>query len=246
MKGLNKKMGPLPVWAWGLILGTLGYFLYERSKNAAASTSSTNSPTATVLDPNQLDPNTGLTYGQEEGAALSGTFPTSGSLGSSTDTSGASGIDQFDSDLASFLQAQTDFTQLAGALGFQPPHSTPTNTTPVTNAHPPTTKPSVHYSATMWRDVTKVQTTIGDALKTIGKAGKAPHANAQATRAQSLLNKALNASTPSQQNTLLKQAQTAATKAKNDAAGALKARSDSKNKKPPVKHSSGGVGIKHG
>ena len=65
---LKKKIGPLPVWAWGLILGVVGYFAYERYSAGSSSSSGTASTTG-ILDPNAVDPNTGLTYGQEEAAA---------------------------------------------------------------------------------------------------------------------------------------------------------------------------------
>lgn len=142
--GLTRKLGPLPVWAWGILGGIAVYFLYVRSKGSSGGAQS---PTATVLDPNAVDPTTGLTYGQE----LSSGFPTGGALqgaansspGSSTDTSGGvSPIDALDQELTSFLQAQQDFGQVAGALGYNPPNPSTTTTTaaaspPVQNTSPP-------------------------------------------------------------------------------------------------------------
>ena len=93
--GMNRKLGPLPVWAWGLILGVGGYMFYRYYKSGSSTTTGS-SPTGTVLDPNAVDPNTGLTYGQEESAAMNAnaTSPATGSLGSSgggTDTGSTSG-----------------------------------------------------------------------------------------------------------------------------------------------------------
>jgi len=65
---LTRKVGPLPVWAWGAILGLVGYYVYSRYKSS--STTSASGSTAGVLDPNAVDPNTGFTYGEEESAAL--------------------------------------------------------------------------------------------------------------------------------------------------------------------------------
>jgi hypothetical protein len=66
---LKKKIGPLPVWAWGVILGVGAYFLYERYRAGSAASSSSDGTTG-ILDPNAVDPNTGLTYGAEEADAL--------------------------------------------------------------------------------------------------------------------------------------------------------------------------------
>jgi hypothetical protein len=110
---MKKKMGPLPVWAWGLILGVGVYFLYERYKTAA--TSSTAASAGGTLDPNAVDPNTGLTYGQEESAALNSnaagaaggsSSPSSGSL----DTSGTTAADAFTSQLSN-MESLLSFIQ---------------------------------------------------------------------------------------------------------------------------------------
>jgi hypothetical protein len=89
------------LWTWGLIAGVVAFYLYKRYTENQAATSSTISPTASVLDPNAIDPNTGLTYGQEENAALqssaisapgsssNGAYPTQSSLGQEvTDVTG--------------------------------------------------------------------------------------------------------------------------------------------------------------
>jgi hypothetical protein len=80
---MKKKMGPLPVWAWGLILGVGVFFLYERSKASSSTSSSVALPSSDLVDPA-----TGLTYGQEQSAALNAnaTSPSQGALGSSTST----------------------------------------------------------------------------------------------------------------------------------------------------------------
>lgn len=42
--GLGKKVGPLPVWAWGaIIIGTIGFILFVRSKSGKASSATTGS-----------------------------------------------------------------------------------------------------------------------------------------------------------------------------------------------------------
>lgn len=100
---MTKKLGPLPVWAWGLILGVAGYFAYARYKENEASTSSSSTST---LDPNSVDPNTGLTYGQEEDAALNAdaTSAANGSQsGGSTTTSPAESISQEVSDVTGLI-----------------------------------------------------------------------------------------------------------------------------------------------
>ena len=75
--GLTKKLGPLPVWAWGILGGVAVYFLYTRYKHSSGSSATATGPVASVLDPNAIDPATGLTYGSE----LSGSYPSQGSLG---------------------------------------------------------------------------------------------------------------------------------------------------------------------
>lgn len=151
--GLTRKIGPLPAWAWGIIGGIAVYFLYTRYKNSSA-TGAVNSPTATVFDPNAVDPTTGLTYGQE----LSGGFPTTGGLqastgsGSTADTSGVPPIDALDTELASFLQAQQDFGQVASAIGFTPPNPSANTlaaagSAPLQNTSPPKPHPPVGSKA---------------------------------------------------------------------------------------------------
>ena len=83
--GMKKKIGPLPLWTWAILGGVAVYYLYRRMReNAAATTSSSTS----TLDPNAVDPNTGLTYGAEENAALQ--YGSTSALGGGSTSSGAS------------------------------------------------------------------------------------------------------------------------------------------------------------
>lgn len=93
---LKKKIGPLPLWSWILLVGgTIGIFLYYRSsQSSASSTSSTN----TVDPSNPL----GLTYGQETADQAAGIDPLTGQTYASeqasqaddgTDGGGSSGTD---------------------------------------------------------------------------------------------------------------------------------------------------------
>lgn len=110
---LKKKVGPLPVWAWGLIFGVVGYYVYVRSRSTATTGIS---PTDAVLDPNAIDPNTGLTYGQEEGAALNATA--GGAVGTTpADSNLVAGTNEL-GDLEAFLG---QFGNIASQLGFTPP-----------------------------------------------------------------------------------------------------------------------------
>lgn len=96
--GLKKKIGPLPMWSWILIIGgTLGIFLLYR-KSAGSTSASTSGNT---VDPNNplgltyaqeqadiaegIDPNTGESYASEQAAA--DTAATSGDSGGDTGTS---------------------------------------------------------------------------------------------------------------------------------------------------------------
>jgi hypothetical protein len=121
-EGLTKKLGPLPVWAWGLIFGVAGYFVYARYKENSAATSSSSTST---LDPNSIDPNTGLTYGQEEDSALSGMATSGGGGGSSSNGTVTP---------PTLSQELTDVTSLIASLeaaGLIPtPAPTPTPGTP--------------------------------------------------------------------------------------------------------------------
>lgn len=83
-KSLTKKIGGVPAWSIGVILGAaLIIFFVMRSKKAATGNNNPQSTdpnadtsnNASQLDPNAIDPNTGLTYG-EEGYGTQG-FPNS-------------------------------------------------------------------------------------------------------------------------------------------------------------------------
>ncbi len=144
MKGfdLKKKVGPLPVWAWGIIFGVAAYYVYVRRSSGSSSAGSQPLSPA-VLDPNAIDPNTGLTYGAEEGAALNanaglaggagtGTVPTNSNLTTGTNELG---------DLESFL---SQFGNVAEQLGYVPPGAATANpAVPAPLQSPgPGTKPS--------------------------------------------------------------------------------------------------------
>ena len=119
--GLTKKAGPLPVWAWGILGGIAVYFLYTRYQ-ASSANAATTSPVATALDPNAVDPTTGLTYGQE----LAGSSPAAGGLQGSADTS--SSTPSLDSQLQDLGSLLGDFGLVAGQLGFTPPQPSSTST----------------------------------------------------------------------------------------------------------------------
>lgn len=152
---LKKKIGPLPVWAWGVILGVAGYFLYERY---ASSSSSSSSPGTTgILDPNAVDPNTGLTYGQEEASALNDQAALSGSGGASVPSdSGAQSTVAPTDEFGDFLNFIGEWNQFAQALGWTAPGTVSSNTTAaaaaspaVQTTSPPTSSASAHTSTTI-------------------------------------------------------------------------------------------------
>lgn len=67
----KRKIGPLPMWAWILIVGVAGGLLwYEHSKGSSTSTSTSSS--------NQIDPATGLSYAQEQQDQQQGIDPFTG------------------------------------------------------------------------------------------------------------------------------------------------------------------------
>jgi hypothetical protein len=101
--GMKKKIGPLPIWAWVVIVGgTIGIFLYYRS---ATSSSTSTASTSDTVDPSNplgltygeessdeaagIDPMTGATYASEQATATGSDDGTDGSSGSGTD----SGVD---------------------------------------------------------------------------------------------------------------------------------------------------------
>jgi hypothetical protein len=146
----TRKIGPLPVWAWGILGGIAVYFLYTRYKNSSAN-AAVNSPLTTAYDPSQVDPTTGLTYGQE----LAGSYPTAGGLQGAADAGGSSGTgfslsDALGLQSQAYSQALADYSALAGQFGFSPPN--PSDNTvaaaaspPLQNTSPPPTTPSSHH-----------------------------------------------------------------------------------------------------
>jgi hypothetical protein len=108
---VKRKLGPLPIWVWGVIGGIAVYYVYSRRK---ASATATNATTGGTLDPNQVDPNTGLTYGAEEGAALNATAGTVGSSGNLDQSSSAGDIVNT---IEAWLAANPPAPGAAGAVG---------------------------------------------------------------------------------------------------------------------------------
>jgi hypothetical protein len=151
---LTKKLGPLPVWAWGLILGIGGYVVYARTRS---STSTSSTGTLGVLDPNAVDPNTGLTYGQEEDAALNANASAAGGPlagGGTTTDSGAQATvptNEF-SDFLTFLGELGQIQQALPGTGINvgTTASTATTTaaasTPVAAGNTPTVTATAHAS----------------------------------------------------------------------------------------------------
>lgn len=128
MKGidLKKKLGPLPVWGWALLgAGGLGVVYYMRSKSSSSTTAST-------VDPNTIDPATGIPYSQElqaaqanagygAGAGGVASTPSSPTFDTSGLATGTTSTDQLDAELQA-IQAEIS-TQSTNAL---------TNTSPAT------------------------------------------------------------------------------------------------------------------
>lgn len=233
--GLTKKMGPLPVWAWGLILGIAGYLVYRHM----ASSSTSSSPT--TQDPNAVDPNTGLTYGQEESAALQGAVPAESGLGGgvsgggSVDTgTGGSGSDfadelgQFDQTLQAFGQAQSDFQSLFGGspapADMSGQASAATGVVSSASSSPPTTTASAHTQQTIFHQTTGILTqtqSILDSARHI--IGKGPHfalARREADQAAHLLKQAAQEGNPFTARKLGAEARSHAAEARKHAAQA--------------------------
>lgn len=148
---LNKKMGPLPVWAWGLILGIGGYIVFRRLGSSSTATT----PTDSVLDPNAVDPNTGLTYGQEEDAALNANATGGGSLGGggTTSDSGAQSTipDSTAPDIIAAINGLTNALTGSQAGTGPLPAGAPTPP-PVTPSNPPVVTPTAHASPVQTAD----------------------------------------------------------------------------------------------
>ena len=108
MKGidLKKKLGPLPVWGWALLgAGGLGLVYYLRSK----SSSSTTAGTTSTVDPNTIDPSTGIPWSQEAQANAANIG--AGSAGSAANTPVTGGTD-----LTGIATGLTSTDQLATEL----------------------------------------------------------------------------------------------------------------------------------
>jgi hypothetical protein len=247
---VNKKYGPLPLWAWGLVGGVAIYFLYRYYSNSAA-TASSSSPTSQVLDPNAIDPNTGLTYGQEESAALNagaaaGVPGSGGGSTGSIDTT-SQGIDSFDQGLQAFLQAYSDLQAVNGALNgaqanaananYSSGSDTTGSSAPVTPSSPPTVTPAVNPPQTAHMEALKIgreaQSILSGARSLIGQAGgarNAPVAHQLATKAARELTAAKTAA-PTQARQLAAQARANAARARADAARAVHRATQKKKKK---------------
>lgn len=133
---LKKKVGPLPVWAWGTIAVIVLVIIYRRYETSAA-TSST--PTDTSLD--GIDPVTGASYADEESAYDGSLAPTSGSTDQSSDngdTTTTDPFEDFDNQLQEFLNTQQLLQQLMPQAPSTPSApSTPAPTPATTPANPP-------------------------------------------------------------------------------------------------------------
>lgn len=154
---MNKKIGPLPMWAWAVIAGVGGLLLYRYYQNAnAGSSSGSGINTTGILDPNAVDPNTGITYGEEEAAALNGQAANAatggGSLGGGTSESGAQGTVPATNEFGDFLTFLGDWQQMAQSLGWQPPVSNSGTASGsgaaavTTPSNAPTSSPSSHIN----------------------------------------------------------------------------------------------------
>lgn len=150
---LKKKVGPLPAWGWIAAIA-LGAFIYYRSKSSSAATTSASDYPAS-LDPNAVDPATGLTYGQEQSSASAGIDPNTGlpysyeygtgsltpTTGATTDT-GTTGTPTPVDLTGGFLDELAGFAQVAKALGYVPAAGvTPQPAPGTSNPTPPTRSP---------------------------------------------------------------------------------------------------------
>jgi hypothetical protein len=111
-----------------LVVVAVGFIAYRHYRNTASGTSGVSSTGSSAVDPNAIDPNTGLTYGAEEQAAQAGL-----GAGASTNGTGAGGVGGGMSigDLEGLLQSlqglgTTNYYYGGGGSGAD---QTPTNTT---------------------------------------------------------------------------------------------------------------------
>jgi hypothetical protein len=142
---MKKKKAGLPLWAWGVIGVAAIYFWYRYQQSGSSSTTAANTPTGSVLDPNAVDPNTGLTYGQEESAALGAGAAANapGAGGSSNGTDTTNPPDTFDQQLGNLLS-------LVSAFNLVPAGSQAAAPAPVQAASPPTVAPQVNTPQTSY------------------------------------------------------------------------------------------------
>jgi len=133
---MTRKYAGLPLWAWGILGAAAIYLWYRYTQSGSTTSPPANTPTSQVLDPNAIDPNTGLTYGQEEQAALgqttipnlgSGSNIDTGNGVTSTDTTGTSAFDTALSDFETVAQLFGPGGVLGQTFGATPA-STPTAT----------------------------------------------------------------------------------------------------------------------
>lgn len=132
---MGKKYGPLPLWAWGLAGGVVLYLLYRYYQNSSGASSTAS--TTGILDPNAVDPNTGLTYGEEEAAALNANAASIGTSNGGGSTSPTESAAQTTN--PSLSQELSDFQALTGLYQslqqtFNPNSVSSTNTSPTTAA----------------------------------------------------------------------------------------------------------------
>lgn len=90
---MKKKIGPIPVPVAILIVAAVAYLGYRHYKNSSASgTSGVSSTGSSAVDPNAVDPQTGLTYGAEEQAALGAQAGQPSTNGTGADGVGGGGM----------------------------------------------------------------------------------------------------------------------------------------------------------
>lgn len=171
---MSKKIGPIPLpIAIGLV-AVVGYLLYRRAKSSTASgTSGTSSASgSSAVDPNAIDPNTGLTYGAEEQAAQAGL-----GAGASTNGSGSGGAGGGLSvgDLEGLIQSlqglgATNYYYGGGGSGAAP---TPTNTTGpgagTTNQYVPSPSPAVPNSLSAYTPPPPTSPVVQSAVSSVAK-----------------------------------------------------------------------------
>lgn len=170
---MNKKIGPLPMWAWAVVGGLALYVVYRYYQNSAANNSTTAAATGTtgILDPNAVDPNTGLTYGQEESAALNANAAqlggtSGGSVGTPTDSGAQGTVTAPANEFGDFLTFLQEWDQFAQSVGYQAPGTAGTATAPppVQGSSPPTTSPSTHTAPSLISSIQGVPHSIFNSI----------------------------------------------------------------------------------